>query len=453
VVLENPGEGTDTVRSAIDWTLGDNLEKLVLLGSTAIHGTGNALDNTLTGNTGNNTLGGGAGNDTLIGNGGTDTLTGGTGDDTYHVDSADDVVTENAAEGLDTVVSNLSWTLANHLENLTLTGGANLDGTGNALDNTLTGNAGANFLNGGQGNDTLLGGGGNDTYLVNASGDVVTELADQGNDTVRGNLSWTLGDNLENLVLIGTGHFTGIGNERSNSIVGNSGNNWLEGGANNDTLNGAGGADTMYGGTGNDRFYVDHVNDSVVEYAAEGTDTVNASLDHALSANVENLVLTGTGHLDGTGNELNNQITGNEGNNVLVGGLGNDKLLGNAGVDTLAGGLGNDTLTGGDGADQFLFDTAPGTGNVDRITDFVSGLDLILLDDLIFGALGPAVESGELRMGAGFTSAADGDDFLIFNTSNGNLYYDADAVGGSAAVKFAVLAGAPTLSHSDFAIG
>ena len=154
VVTELAGQGTDTVQSSISYTLGANVENLTLTGAAAINATGNTLDNVLTGNTGNNVLSGGAGNDTMIGGAGNDTMIGGTGNDTYVVDAAGDVVTELAGQGTDTVQSSVSYTLGANVENLTLTGAAAINATGNALDNVVTGNAGDNILNGGVGNDT-----------------------------------------------------------------------------------------------------------------------------------------------------------------------------------------------------------------------------------------------------------------------------------------------------------
>ena len=136
--------------------LAANRENLTLTGATAINGTGNTLDNVLLGNSVNNTLTGGAGNDTLTGGVGNDTMIGGTGNDTYVVDVAGDVVMENVNEGTDTVQGSLTYTLGANVENLTLTGTAAINGTGNTLNNTLTGNSAANMLIGGAGDDTYV---------------------------------------------------------------------------------------------------------------------------------------------------------------------------------------------------------------------------------------------------------------------------------------------------------
>src|SRR5207342_3387514 len=134
-------EGIDTVQSSVTYTLGAEVERLTLTGSSALSGTGNALDNILTGNSANNILTGGAGYDTLNGGAGADTLRGGTGDDIYMVDNTGDSVTENTNEGTDTVQSAITYTLGSNLENLTLTGTTAINGTGNTLNNILTGNS------------------------------------------------------------------------------------------------------------------------------------------------------------------------------------------------------------------------------------------------------------------------------------------------------------------------
>ncbi|MEQ1529115.1 MAG: putative Ig domain-containing protein [Methylococcales bacterium] len=343
IVPENANEGVDTVEAVNTYTLAANLENLLLTGTTAINGTGNALNNILTGNSVANTLTGGAGNDRLDGKAGTDKLLGSLGDDTYVVDVATDVVTENANEGIDTVESSITYALATNVENLTLIGIAAINATGNTLNNLLIGNTAANTLSGKVGADTMIGGAGNDIYVVDNMLDVATENLKEGTDLVQSSVTYSLSANIENLTLKGTTAINGTGNTLDNVLTGNSAANTLMGGAGNDRLIGGAGADNLQGGIGDDAYVVDVVTDVVTENANEGTDTVEAAITYTLTTNVENLLLTGTTAINGTGNALNNVLTGNSAANTLTGGAGNDWLDGKAGADKLLGGLGNDT--------------------------------------------------------------------------------------------------------------
>jgi Ca2+-binding RTX toxin-like protein len=186
----NPGVddgGYDKVLSSISYTLTAHVEELDLLGSSNINGTGNALDNYIYGNAGNNLLSGLDGNDTLVGNGGVDTLAGGNGDDLYIVSNTATVVTETNTADWDAVWSSVSYTLAANLEELDLTGAANINGTGNGSDNFIYGNSGANQLSGLNGNDTLVGNGGNDTLTGGAGADsfVFAAASANGKDTIQ----------------------------------------------------------------------------------------------------------------------------------------------------------------------------------------------------------------------------------------------------------------------------
>lgn len=364
VVTENASEGVDTVQASVTLTIGNNIENLTLTGTGLINGTGNALANVLLGNSANNTLTGAAGNDTLDGAAGSDTMRGGTGDDVYVVNVSTDVVTENASEGLDTVRSSVSLTLGSNIENLVLTDASAVNGTGNTLNNVITGNVANNRIDGGTGNDTMLGGQGNDTYIVNAATDVVVENLDEGVDTVQSAVTLTLAANLENLTLTGSSAINGTGNALSNLLTGNSANNILAGGAGNDTLNGGSGSDNMTGGVGDDVYVVNVSTDVVTENVGEGVDTVQSSVTWTLGNNIENLTLTGTGIINGTGNALNNMLVGNGANNTLTGGAGND---------TLDGGVGNDTMRGGTGDDIYVVNVT-----TDVVTENVSeGLDTV----------------------------------------------------------------------------
>jgi len=310
VIVENAGEGSDTVQSwATAYTLGANLENLVFLNALqSSTGTGNGLDNVLTGNKGNDTLDGGAGADTMIG---------GVGNDTYIVDNAGDVITEGTGAGIDSVLSSVSYTLATNVENITLTGSADINATGNASNNILTGNSGANILTGGAGNDT---------YVVDHAGVAIVENSNEGTDLVQSSVSYTLSANVENLTLTGSSMINGTGNSSNNAITGNAAANVLDGGAGADTLDGGVGIDTMIGGAGDDTFIVDNPADVVTENPGEGTDSVQSTISWTLGANLENLTLT-RALIAGTGNALDNRLEGLSWGETLVGGAGNDTYV------------------------------------------------------------------------------------------------------------------------------
>ncbi len=363
-VTENLNAGIDEIRTKVDiLSLVANVENLTLEG-TAITSVGNDLSNVIIGNGFGNKLDGGKGNDTLDGGGGRDTLTGGLGNDVYIVDNAGDVVDEGTGGGKDTVKSSVDFTIGalQEIETLILvaSSGASLDGVGNDLANiitftgegtgnllgnggndSLTGGADDDSFEGGAGNDTIVGGDGGDTiagdagndlmiggkgddeYQVDAAGDKVTELANQGVDTVRSEISFTLGANLENLVLEGTA-LNGTGNTLNNELNGNTLNNKLDGGGGNDLADGGEGKDTVLGGAGNDE---------------------------------------------------------------LFGAFGDDTLSGGTGNDTLEGGAGADTMSGDAGKDVFRYViNNPGdlvTVAGDTITGFQTSQDKIDLADLL----------------------------------------------------------------------
>jgi Ca2+-binding RTX toxin-like protein len=379
--------------------------------------TQSILADTLYGYEGDDTLDGGLGNDKLIG---------GKGNDTYILSGSGDVITELAGEGIDTVVAGFSIDLRKaafaNVENARLTGilATRIDGSdvanvleGNSLSNTLfgyggddvlrgydgndtldggdgndslygdagrdslKGGAGNDRLDGGAGIDTLVGGLGDDSYVVDSTSDVVTELAGQGNDTVYygvgGNADLSKYANVENLALISTGNWTIKGTDVANDLRGsNAGANAVYGYGGNDTLWGAtdytgqGIADTLIGGKGDDVYHLFDPNDSVVELAGEGHDTVHVygNGSFTLGANVEDLVSDTDAFLSLTGNDLNNYISGN------------GYLDGGAGIDTLQGGAGNDTYTVDSLGDVIIEGVNGGTDTV----RFAAGTPVVDID-------------------------------------------------------------------------
>lgn len=480
VVIELEDEGEDTVQSLVAYTLAGHVEHLVLgAGGRVIDGTGNDLGNRVTGNAfanvlrgldGDDILKGEGGNDTLYGGDGQDNLDGGTqndilygdagadilsgglgndrldggtsfdhmegglGNDVYVVDNALDSILEGAAAGTDTVETSITYTLGANLENLTLTGSDDIDGVGNTLRNILTGNGGANTLSGGGDIDTLYGEGGDDTLYGQAGNDILEGGAGQdlldgdvGNDVLRG----------------GGDDDTLHGGAQNDVLEGGDGNDDLDGGAGNDRLDGGAGVDDMAGGVGNDVYIVDDPADQIREFAAGGADTVYASTGYALSAHVENLILTGTDDLSGIGNDQRNILTGNEGRNTLSGGGDADTLYGLGGDDSLLGEDGADILDGGAGADDLR-----GGGGLDTLR----GGDG---DDILWGGLG----ADKLYGGSGadtfvfsaddLAAAIERDQIFDLNFAEGDVI-DLSDFGGLLSVvpRYSGAAGQVTVSYA-----
>ncbi|NUT90031.1 type I secretion C-terminal target domain-containing protein [Pseudomonas corrugata] len=313
--------------------------------------------------------------------------------------------------------------------------------TGTDQADTLVGTSGNDTLDGDLGADSLTGGDGNDIYVVDNAFDSVVETNTSASqiDTVKASVSWTLGANLENLVLTGVSDIDGTGNERRNFITGNIADNVLDGAAGNDS---------MSGGDGDDTYYVDNTGDTVIETNSNpltgGIDSVHSRLaSYTLTSNVENLYIDTPDAANGTGNALDNTLfagagnnvldgregndtvsfaqalagvtvtlstsaqqntvgsgldtlknvenltgsayadtlTGNSAGNILDGGAGNDTLVGGSGDDQLIGGAGTDNLTGGTGADTYVFNALAdmGTG---AARDVINGFKSTELDHL-----------------------------------------------------------------------
>ncbi|PTE08121.1 calcium-binding protein, partial [Mesorhizobium helmanticense] len=297
---------------------------------------------------------------------------------------------------------------------------------------TVYGSSGGDVLRA-TGAHTMVGYGGNDEYYVDHAGDKVVESAGQGQDRVWTSVSYALaaGSSIEVLGTTNDAGTTAInlnGNTLAQTIQGNAGANVISGG---------GGADKMSGFGGNDTYYVDNAGDRVIEAAGGGTDMVRTSTTFALSrssdAQIEILTTTNadsTAAINLTGNDFAQTIQGNAGANV-INGLG--------GADTMRGYGGNDT---------FVFNTALGSGNVDRITDFNASQDKIHLENAIFAGLG----AGALTAAAFFEGAAahDSSDHIIYNSSTGALSFDNDGIGGAAQIQFATLSPGLSLTASSF---
>lgn len=343
--IERAGEGIDEVRTALTaYILPEHVERLTGTNSSPQKLTGNDSDNIII-----------APPDFGFDRGGS-LLTGRGGDDIYYIQSGQDRIVEAASGGHDTIRTSIHYRLVSN-SNVERLEAAHPDSilqvnlAGDQDANVLVGNAGRNGLDGGAGNDTLyglagddtlaagggidhlFGGAGGDEYYVD-TGDLVFEVAGEGNDTVRATVNYALlaGSEVEGLTTASSYATTAInltGNEFAQTIYGNYGNN---------IINGGGGNDVMAGFGGHDEYYVDHAGDIVIEAAGEGIDTVRTSVSHALLAGSEIEALTTTaGHaatpINLTGNELGQTIYGNAGANVIDGGGGADFMAGFAGND------------------------------------------------------------------------------------------------------------------------
>jgi Ca2+-binding RTX toxin-like protein len=513
IVVESSGGGIDTILCFESFTLPSEVEVLSFATTTtAVDGTGNNLSNTITGGeagnrltglggndsllgmNGNDTLEGGNGNDMLDGGAGNDALIGGNGADTYHLRNAADTVSEtdaSSAGGVDTVLSYLSsHTLGANIENGRVMSSGTASLTGNGLGNLLVAGAGNNALNGGGGVDTV-------SYAL-AGAAVTLSLAVSTGQATGGSGTDTL-TSIEGL--IGSGH--------DDQLIGSSAANHLSGGGGKDRLDGGSGNDTMVGGDGSDLYRVRDVGDVVIETNASpssgGYDTVYSYLATlTLGSHVENGRIVSSGTASLTGNELNNLLYAGSGNNVISGGSGIDtvsystagaavkvslavttgQVTGGSGTDTLAGlenltgsafndtlngstganvlqggdgndllngGSGNDVLSGGSGADVFRFTSTPsGAVNIDTLSDFSGVDDSIQLENSAFTKLATTgvLSSSNFRAHAS-GDAGDSNDFVLYETDTGKLFYDADGNGAGAKVQIALLANAPALSHLD----
>ena len=419
VVTENANEGTDTVQASVTYTLAANVENLTLTGTGTINGTGNTLNNVIIGNSGNNTLAGLAGADTLDGGAGTDTASYAASSSGVTVSLAAGTASGGDAQG-DTLIS---------IENL----------TGSGLNDTLEGDGANNVLNGGAGTDTVSYEHAGAAVAVSLATTAAQNTGGAGTDTLSG---------FENLT----------GSAFDDTLTGSTAANVLMGLAGNDTLNGGAGADTMVGGLGNDTYVVDNTGDVVTENANEGTDTVQASVTYTLAANVENLTLTGTGTINGTGNTLDNVIIGNSGNNILAGLAGADTLDGGAGTDTasyaasssgVTVSLAAGTASGGDAQGDTLINIENLTGSGLNDTLEGNGANNVLnggagTDTVSYEHAGAAVTVSLATTAAQNTGGAGTDTLSWFENLTGSAFNDT-LTGSTAANVLMGLAGNDTL--------
>jgi Ca2+-binding RTX toxin-like protein len=371
-------------------------------------------------------LSGGEGDDTIRGNGGDDYIYTGTGNDT--VDGGDgwdrvDVDHSNSTTALNLTYTNFTAAPVAGRTNLRQVEHVRVY-SGSANDTINISAAPAIEVSTGGGNDRITAGRRSRIY------------AGSGNDIINGSNEGDSG-----FEIFGGGLF---GEEGDDTINGNGGDDTIRGGAGDDIILGGTGNDDMAGDTGNDTYQIDNLNDIISETSTLATeiDTVESSISYLLGANLENLTLTGTRAINGTGNSRNNVITGNAANNRLSGGGDNDRLN---------GGAGNDTLVGSIGADQFVF-TAP-TQGTDTITDFaIAQNDRILASAAGFGSgltAGASITAAQFGLGTAASTAAQR---FIYDSSTGALRFDQDGTGATAAVQIATLSTKPTLTNTSITV-
>lgn len=462
----------------------------------AINLEGNTFGQIIVGNFANNAISDGGNITSVLADGATaaqlaaaagnsagsqDQLAGLRGNDTYNVTSQSTTVNEDVGNGTDTVNvfyqrsgATFGLIAAAEVEFLNASNaGVGINLIGNGFNQVITGNSGADNLNGGGGQDTLVGGAGSDVYVIDSTNaQNVTIIEATGDDAadrdrINASVSFDLAAtnatyvpsagaqavaaggiiDIEQIVGVGTGDINLTGNGARQLIVGTTGNNILNG--DNDTLTnsvltGTVNGDTMQGLAGNDSYRVYSQADVALERDGEGTDIVFAGTGVAGDGNryvlyagqsIEGLTAANQSSTAGmflAGNELA-QSAG------IIGGNGNDTIWGLGG---------NDVLTGRGGSDIFGF-AAAGAGTADTITDFTPG-DFIGLSTAGFGSVGADLASDEFVVG---TQALDGNDYIIYNQSTGQIFYDADGNGtGSTAVLFAQITPNTALGFNDFVV-
>jgi len=320
-------------------------------------------------------------------------------------------------------------------KNLILTGSEPITAYGNIHNNIITGNDANNFIDGLDGADNMIGGLGDDTYVVDNVGDVIAELELAGTDTVKSKISYTLTDNVENLTLLGYSSINGTGNTADNILTGNAAAN---------ILNGNGGTDTLIGGQGNDTYIVDSEDDIITETGSPiEIDSAQSSVSWVLGTNLENLTLTGTNSINGTGNALNNTIIGNSAINILNGGGG-----------------GTDRLTGLGGSDYFQFSTLPSSfslsqSTADHITDFSRAQgDKIQISKSAFGITTSTATLSVVSRSNTLSNALTTEAMFVYDPMRGDLYWNQDGIsrGAGSGGVLAILDNKASLRAEDLVL-
>jgi Ca2+-binding RTX toxin-like protein len=427
--------------------------------------TGSDFADYLTGDLNANRLSGGKGNDTLVGGAGADRLIGGDGTDTVsYADAGGPIVASLANSSINTgdAAGDTYFTVENLYgsgHNDTLNGGTDTNMiVGDAGDDMvkgysgndkLAGNDGNDLLNGGVGADYISGGLGSDTAsYTQATGAVKVNLADPSLNT--GEAKGDTFNSIENLE--GSAfNDTCDGNSGANTLSGLDGSDLLRGGGGNDTLKGGAGGDTLGGGDGNDLL----AGGMGADYLSGGLGSDTASYVGASAGIAVNLAAPASNAGEAAGDTFNSveNLEGSGFGDRLTGNAAANVIKGLNGTDQINGGGGSDTLAGGTGKDVFVFSAALGASNVDTITDFSPIDDTIQLENSIFAALTNTGTPSSSYFRANATGTAqDANDFIVYETGTGKLFYDADGSGAGVAIQFAVLAGHPAITDADFVV-
>ncbi|WP_262265448.1 calcium-binding protein [Microvirga yunnanensis] len=342
---------------------------------------------------------------------------------------------------------------------------------GGAGNDSIVGYSGNDIIDGGNGNDWMDGGAGSDVMDGRSGWDVVSYQSAASGITVdlttNVNSGAAAGDKVLNVeVLQGSNHadrLTGLDRGNGNGVqlygeggddglTGKAGGDALFGGAGNDWLDGGPGGDLLDGGAGWDVLSYQSATGGVV-VDLTGNQNGGAAAGDQVS-NIE--VLQGSNYADtltsvDRGGGSGAQLYGEGGNDTLYGRGGGDYLFGGAGDDLLDSGFGCDVLSGGAGADTFRFSTGLGAGNVDTLQDLsLAQGDRILLSRSVFAGAGyDALAGAAFTLGTAATTAVHR---IVYDQETGDLFYDADGVGGAAQVKFAVLANHASLTAANFQI-